>query len=443
VKLFGFDITRRKDLSPPDRGRWVTIHDPTTGAWQQDEPIQIDSVLTFSAVFACARLIASDIGKLRIMLMQRTASGVWKEGESALFSPVLKKPNPVQTRIKFLESWVLSKLLFGNFYGLKERDARGIVRGIWPLDPQKVTPLVSESGQVFYRLNYDRMIQQQAQITVPATEVIHDVYLAPEHPLIGVSPIAACGLTAMQGIKIQRNSEKFFGNMARPSGHLTAPGFIKDETAKRIQTNFQANYGGDNIGKLLVTGDGLKFEQFTMSATDAQLIEQLRWTSEDVCRAFGVPGYKIGVGQLPAYNNIGPMDQAYYSGTLQELIECIELQLDEGLALPEQYRTELEVQEGLLRMDTAARFDSYEKALRSGWKSPNEVRILEGHEPVEGGEEPIMQQQNWPLSVLAKRDPPDTAPPAPAPTEEPEPEAIEEATRAALIKELENADYRA
>jgi HK97 family phage portal protein len=224
-----------------------------------------------------------------------------------------------------------------------------------------------------------------------------------------MSPLAACGLTAAQGLAIQKNSAKFFGNMARPSGMLSAPGTIKDETAKRLQDKFHETYGGENIGKILVGGDGIEFKTFTMAAADAQLIEQLRWTAEDVCRAFGVPGYKVGVGQMPTYQNIGPLNQAYYSDTLQELIECVEALLDEGLELPRQYQIESDVEMGLLRMDKLARYEAYDKAGK--WMAPNEMRGKEQMEPVPGGDEPLAQEQYWPLSVLQQRAPPDTAPP--------------------------------
>jgi phage portal protein BeeE len=48
------------------------------------------------------------------------------------------------------------------------------------------------------------------------------------HPLVGVTPIYACGAAATQGSRIQANSAKFFENMSRPSGQLTAPGEISE-----------------------------------------------------------------------------------------------------------------------------------------------------------------------------------------------------------------------
>jgi HK97 family phage portal protein len=400
---FGYELNlRRKSLSPPDSGRWVTIQDPYPGAWQQDNSIELNSVLGFSAVFACVRLITSDIGKMRILLMERTGN-IWRETESAAFSPVLRKPNEVQTRIKFIEQWLTSKLLHGNAYILKQRDNRDVVNKLRVLNPERVDVLVAETGEVFYKLRQDRMTQiGPPEIVLPATEIIHDVHVTPDHPLVGVSPITACGLTAAQGLNIQNSSEAFFRNRALPSGMLTAPGAISKDTAERLKADFQQKYSGANMGKVAVAGDGLKFEAFTMSAVDAQLIEQLKWTAEDVCRAFGVPGYKVGVGQMPA-TGMAALNQQYYDDTLQELIVQIEALLFEGLEMPTRYRPQFDL-EDLLRMDKSSRFDAYDKAIGAGWKAPNEVREAEGLPPVEGGDAPYLQQQNYSLAALAKRD---------------------------------------
>jgi HK97 family phage portal protein len=407
MKLFGFDITRTKKALNQPSGRWFTVFDWMPGAWQTDTTIELDNVLTFSSVFACIRLITTDIGKLGIRLVEKQPSGIWKEIESPSFSAVLRKPNHYQTRIKFYEYWLTSKLIYGNTYSLKGRDNRGVVTAMRILDPTRVTPLVSDRAEVFYRLRTDTLAGVGDEVIVPATEIIHDVHMTPENPLIGVSPIAACGLAATQGLSIQGNSRKFFENMSRPSGMLSAPGAIADSTATRLKTTFETNFGGDNIGKLFVAGDGLEFKGFTMPAEDAQLIEQLKWTSEDVCRAFGVPAYKIGVGPMPAHNNIESLNQQYYSETLQELIECIELLLDEGLELPGNYGTEFDL-DGLLRMDSMTFTQVLKEQVGAGLLAPDEGRLKLGLDAVPGGKYPYLQQQNYSLEALAKRDSGDT-----------------------------------
>src|SRR5690606_33741915 len=156
--------------------------------------------------------------------------------------------------------------------------ARGVVAALYLLDPATVTPLVSESGDVFYQLQADNLSGVPQSVVVPASEIIHDRFNCLFHPLVGPSPIYACGLAATQGLRIQNNSARFFGNMSRPSGILTAPGAISDETAARLKASWEANYSGENIGKVAVLGDDLKYQPMSVTPEDAQLIEQLKWT---------------------------------------------------------------------------------------------------------------------------------------------------------------------
>lgn len=397
------------NLTPPnDRGWWPLIRESFTGAWQKNISIQVEDVLTYGTVYACITLIARDIAKMRLRLMALGTDGIWRETDNPAFSPVLRKPNRYQTRIGFVEQWVVSKLSRGNAYILKRRDNRGVVQSLYVLDPGRVRVLVSDDGEVYYQLNSDNLSQlQQDSITVPARDIIHDVMTPLHHPLVGVSPIQACGIAAMQGLAMQANSKNFFSNGASPGGVLTAPGAISKETAARLKEYWDTAFTGDNVGKVAVLGDGLKFDPMTVNPIDAQLIEQLGWTAETICSTFHVPAFMVGVGQAPTYNNIEALNQQYYSQCLQGLIESIELLLDEGLELPKPYGTEFDL-DGLLRMDSATLIDAEAKAVGGGIKSPNESRARLGLEPVLGGGTPYLQQQNYSLAALDRRDRVDT-----------------------------------
>lgn len=411
-------------------GLFGTIRESFSGAFQA--AIEVDAprnILAFSAVFSCVTLIASDIAKLRVSLETQDDNEISSRAPATSpYWAVLRKPNRFQNRIKFFEHWLISKLLFGNTYILKQRNAKGIVIALYILDAQRVTPLVSEAGDVYYQLSADHLAGVLGSITVPASEIIHDRINCLWHPLVGISPIYACGMSATTGNRIQANSATFFHNMSRPSGMLSAPGTIDDVTAARLKSEFEQNYSGSKIGRLAVLGDGLKYEAMTISAVDAQLIEQLKWTVEDVARCFHVPLFKIGAATGPAVGGLSveAQQQVYLNDCLHIHIEDVELCLDEGLELPPGHHAEID-EEGLLRMDTAARYDALGKLVGSGVMAPNEARRRERLKPVVGGDSPYLQQQNYSLAALAKRDamgdpfgrpaaaePAKPAPPAPA-----------------------------
>lgn len=415
-------------------GWWNVIRESFTGAWQQNIEITLDSVLSYNAVFSCISLIAADFGKLRPKLVQRSDDGIWSEVDSAAFTPVLKKPNHFQNHIQFKEWWATSKLINGNTYALKKRDNRKVVVDLYLLDPTRVKPLVAPNGDVFYELNTDNLADVQERVVVPASEIIHDRMNCLYHPLVGLSPIYACGLAATQGLAIQRNSTRLFQNLSRPAGILTAPGAISDTTAARLKTAWQDNFTGDNYGKVAVLGDGLEYKPVTLSPLEAQMIEQLKWTAETVCSVFHVPPFKIGIGTMPAYQNTELLNQIYYADCLQSLIEQFELCMDEGLGLdsPKDGKVlgvELDL-EGLMRMDTATLVKTLKEGVSGGIVAPNEARKKMDLPAVKGGETPYLQQQNYSLAALNKRDtaedpfgtakPP--APAAPADGEDPPPE---------------------
>ncbi|MCC4295847.1 phage portal protein [Brevundimonas aurantiaca] len=446
MRLFGLTITREKSLASVDQrgGWWPIVRESYAGAWQENVEVKLDSVLSHSAVFRCVSLIASDVAKMRIRLVQVDDDGIWSETTSPSYSPILRKPNRFQNRIQFFTNWMESKLTRGNTYVLKERDNRGVVIRLYVLDPARVKPLVADDGSVYYELRQDTLSGlTESAVVVPAKEIIHDRWNTLFHPLVGLSPIFANGLAATQGQAIQNMSAGFFQNGAQPGGVLTAPGAIADETAARLKAHWDANYTGKNRGKVAVLGDGLKYEPMTAKMVDSQLVEQLKWSAETVCSVFGVPAYKAGVGPAPAYNNVEALNQQYYSDCLQIHIESVELCLDEGLEMKPPYGTEFDIDD-LLRMDTATQIEALTKATTGGLMKPDEGRKKLGLKPVEGGDAVYLQQQNYSLAALARRDAqvdPFNPAPAETPTVTPDPANDDEAQARAAIALLEK-DFR-
>lgn len=402
-----FDWLKRKKvdkLQSVDNGSWTRIFDWTPNAWQTHHPYDSEeSVLAHPTIFACQSLISSDIAKLRT-IVQRKNGNIWVEDPGHPFAALYKRPNDYQNQIQFKEAWILSKLSHGNTYVLKIRSGQRIA-SIHVLDPLKVTPLIAENGDVFYRLNEDRMAEVEVgQLIVPATEIIHDRFNCLFHRLVGLSPIFAAGTSSNIGLNSQKNMKDFFANGSNPGGVLTAPGPISEVTATRLKEYWNTNFSGEKSGSIAVAGDGLKFEPMRMTNVDAQVLETLGWSDSRICATYHVPPYMVGVGDTPSYNNIEALQQAYYSQCLQILIESMELGLDAGLGMDDTHRTQLDIDAGLFRMDSSTLMKTLGEGAKNGLIAPNEAREKINRPPVSGGESPYLQQQNYSLEALAKRD---------------------------------------
>lgn len=403
--MFGFRKKRKEEkaLQAAKSGWWNRIFESFTGAWQRNIEVDSTTVLAYHAVFACISLISADIAKMPLLLKKLVSSGIWVDHSDEIISPLLRKPNSFQTRMQFFECWMNSKLSDGNTYVLKLRNPDGEVKQLHVLDPNKVTPYVTEDGEIFYQVRPDNVHGLEQQVMVPAREIIHDRFNCFFHPLCGLSPIYACGLTAMQGDAILTNSANHFRNGGKPGGVIKVPGSVDQDKAREIKQNWDEGYSGANAGKTALLADNASFEVIAMTAVDAQMVEQLKLTAEIICSTFHVPIYKVNTAATPSYNNIEALDQGYYSQCLQTHIEGIELLLDESFSLDAQTGVEFDL-DTLIRMDTEGRYKTYSEGIGAGWLAPNQARKKENMLPVTGGDTPYLQQQNYALSALAKRD---------------------------------------
>lgn len=456
MKIFGLSLFGHKEKALESVGGhwgnpWRLITEANTGFWQRNIAEKRADLLTYPTLYACLMRIATDIGKLPFSLRTRASGGVWTEVANSAYDPVLRKPNGYQTPGQFRECWELSKLTQGNTYILKRRDNRGIVVAMYPLDPNKVLPMVADSGAVFYQLQTDKLNNLPEdypadQLIVPASEVIHDRCMTVHHPLIGVPPLAAAYWPALKNMKIMRNATDFFANNAQPGGLLTAPAGMTEADAEAVQKYWTEQFavGGAQYGKIAVIGADMKFTPFAMKSIDSQMIEQMRYGDEQICQPFGIPPFKVGIGTLPSGLGVDGLNQLYYADALQTHIEHMEALLDEGLGISRPLGVELDL-DPLLRMDEAKRADVETKLVQGKIKTPDEGRARFNLAPTGGGDTLWGQNQDYPLGVLANRMEWDQAmqppapPPAPAPEPEPEEEDLSPEQRAYLMTRVKAA----
>ena len=450
MKILGWEIKKAmSSVGGAWRNAWRVISEPFAGAWQSNIEETQGDLLTYPTLYACVWRIASDIAKLPFTLVTTADGRIWSRTRNPAYDPVLAKPNQFQTAGQFREFWIVTKLVAGNAYILKRRDNRGVVIELYVLDPNKVLPMVSDSGQVYYQLLTDPINTLPEgypgeQLVVPASEIIHDRCMTVHHPLVGVPPVAAAHWPALKNLKILRNATEFFANHAQPGGLLTAPAGMTDEDAAKIQAYWDENFSGANSGRVAIIGADMKFTQFAMKSIDAQMIEQMRYSDEQICQPFGITPFKVGIGTIPAALGVDGMNQLYYADALQSHIEHMEALLNEGLRISSPLGVKLDT-EPLLRMDEGKRAEVESKLVGGKIKTPNEGRLRFNLPATGGGDTLWGQNQDYPLGMLADRaswDPTMARPtdPAPEPTPAPADDTVDledPAVKALIFRAIE------
>jgi HK97 family phage portal protein len=169
-----------------------------------------------------------------------------------------------------------------------------------------------------------------------------------------------------------------------PTGILKSDQVLTKETAQSAKAQYQETGGGRR--GVLVLGQGLDYRQVFVSPRDAQFIESQNWNVTTITRLFGVPSSLMLValdtrGSGQTYQNVEQDWLGFVRfGLANDLIEIEDAFTD---LLPRGQRARFNI-EALLRADTKSRYESYEVAVRTGWRLKNEVRKIEGLDEIPG-----------------------------------------------------------
>lgn len=356
------------------------------------------AAMQLSAFWGCVRLISSTIGSLPFPVYSIDGRGVRSEArDSALYRVLHDSPNADQTPVDYFEFMMMSLLMRGDHFARKLKlDGRLI--GLEPINPSIVSVRRRSDGRPGYRWT-----DQGQSFDLTEDDVFH-VRGFGGGPLRGLSTLEFARESLGIAIAADQAAGAIFANGVNPSGLLntdfpmTAP--QQEEAESIIANKYQ---GARRAGVPMVLGHGLKWQSITMKADDAQLLQSRAWSVEEICRWFGVPPFMIGHNEKTTSwgTGIEQMLLGFQKFTLNPYLRRIEQAVRKQLITPQERVRGLTAEfnlEGLLRADSTGRANFYDKALKSKWMVINEVRAKENLGPVPWGDEPIVQQQDVPLS---------------------------------------------
>jgi HK97 family phage portal protein len=361
---------------------------------QGGNAVQPDVLLSNSAVAVrCVGLRSEMLASVGLFLFRRTADGGRQRADDlSLYSVLHDQMNDQLSAFEGREFLVRSLDLYGNGYARIERDHRGQVIALHPLQAPSVVVERLASGRLRYRVGDGR----SGTVVLLQDEVLH-VRGPSRDGLVGVSAIQL-GRQAM-GLRVSQSqtATAMVENGLRPSGVMSYPEKInaadrsklRDAVSERLQ-------GASNAGQLIIMDGGATFTPLAFSAEDAEFLASQKLSNEDVARLFGVPPTSVGITDKATYSNTEQEGRALVQNCLGPLAARVESALQRCLLTPAA-RRELYVEHDLssvLRGDVQARFESYRIAREIGAMSPNDIRRRENEPPIPGGDV-YHQPANW------------------------------------------------
>ena len=160
--------------------------------------------------------------------------------------------------------------------------------------------------------------------------------------------------------------------------------------------------GLDNAHKVKLLEQGAKISQFQVKNEEAQFLQSREFEIRQIANIFGCPPHKLGDSSRVAYNSLEQENQSYLDGCLDPWLVNWEEEVETKLLRTVEQENETHLIEflrnALVRADLTARTNAYAIGIQNRWLLPNEARIKENMNPIDGGDEfaPLQPQQAAP-----------------------------------------------
>jgi HK97 family phage portal protein len=359
---------------------------PAMGAFLTDNPA---SALASPTVAAAVKAIAETAGMLPIAIRRRSGTG-WEKVADHPASKVLNGfASPWLSSEQLRTQLTVDALLnpSGGFAYVvrvdgKPRELQRLRPSVVTVEydqatgePQYLVSLATGGQQV---VSWPDMIHLQAPGSAP-DRTMCPAYLAREAIAIDLLLVAHERATFQEG-----------GGL--PRMFVSSEGALSEDALKNALKFLAAQINTKNGQPVIIPG-AFKEAVKSFALGDQQFLELRRLSIEDIARGFRTPLSIVGDLTRGTFANTEQMGGQFLRLCLLPWLEQWESAVTRCLVPPEEREfVEAEfVVEDLLRGDITARSNAYRLAVGGSWRTPNEVRELDGLPPVEGGDKLILQ----------------------------------------------------
>jgi HK97 family phage portal protein len=333
------------------------------------------------------------ISSVSLHVFRRSANGGRDRADDLpLYGVLHDQANDYMSAFEFREFMVRCLDLYGNAYAAIERDTAGRVTALHPLQPGTVSIEKLSTGRLRYRVQGG----MSAAVVLLQEEMLH-LRGPSKDGVIGMSPIAMARGTLNLALAQKKTAAGLMENSLRPSAVITYPGIMGAEQQARWRAAVNDRLRGpDKAGSFLMFDNGAKFEKMAFSPEDAEFLDSMKHSNEDIARIFGVPPTAVGILDRGTYSNVEQEAASLIQNCLGPLAARIEAAMSRCLLTAENRRSlyiEFDLS-SLLRGDVKSRFEAYRVAREIGVYSANDVRRRENEPPIAGGDQYHMPA-NW------------------------------------------------
>lgn len=253
--------------------------------------ISEQTAMTLSAVWRSVSLVSGSVGQLPMRTLLTNRDGTRERSGSFLDNPGLD----YQTPFEWKELATIWLLLHGNCYAQHIYNNAGALAGLNLIHPLAVCPEKDPSkvgGRKYTVTLYDGDTRE-----FDGRTMTHIMGVSLDG-VSGLSPITVARLSMATGLAGDRAANRQFVNGALVSGLVTpdADEDLTEDEAKTARKMIRDSITGvENAGDVAVINRRLKFQQWQLSAEDAQFLQSRTFQIDEVGRWYGVPPHLLGL----------------------------------------------------------------------------------------------------------------------------------------------------
>ncbi len=387
------NLTGRKESTLSAPREWFSSMFSSTST--SGVKVTVDKALQHSTVYSCVNILSESLASLPLSVYEKTTkqgkSHNKKASKHPLYNLLHDEPNDDMTSFTWMQVVMMDLTLRGNHYSQIVRNNAGNIKGIYPLDPEKMTVVRLENGKIGYLYRHSSLGEQG----LDANEILHFIGMTLDG-IIGLSPISYNRNTIGASIAMEEHGATLFKNGANPSGVVSGTNVksMSDTAFERFKQNFKDNYQGlANTGRPLILEEGFTFTPITISNRDGQYLESRKFTKAELSAIYRIPLHMINELDKATFSNIEHQSMQFVVDAIRPWAVRIEKEIKRKCLTPKEKTTHyIKFNLGaLLRGDTKSRYEGYESAITKGcWMTRNEARELEDLNPIDGLDEMII-----------------------------------------------------
>ncbi len=279
-------------------------------------------------VYAAIKIRAEALGRPEMIVSRVDSQGACRPvGPSHPAQRLLDQVNRWYTRGDLWRATEIYLNLWGSAFWALEKDERNGWE-IWPLRPDRVTVLPDPAdfirGFIYHGGN--------GPVAYTADEVIWLRYFNPLDEYAGLSPLAPARMPVDMGREGLRYNRNFLRNSARPDFVVLTDENMTDQEINDFYSAWDARYRGPaNPYRPAVANFIRDIKTLGFSQRDMDFIQGLRWSLEEVSRAFGVPKPLLSDFERATYANVNAAERMFWRNTMVPEMQFLEEHLNRML----------------------------------------------------------------------------------------------------------------